>query len=201
MVLRQVAQYVHHPGIKFHFYLDDFLIHLCNPAILVKHLNYVADPTSFRRLHTHLLQFFLLNQWYLIMIHSQLEFFQIRWSVWICLGGCLGTSPGAAFLSAPGTYCHVDDRCIIGWVGHESDCTGLCLLVSGKWPSSYEGRSIISLELESVLLALHNLAGHLHQVVPLVLSDNTMTVSYLTHSALLCGQLWEIGRFPSWHKA
>ncbi len=55
------------------------------------------------------------------------------------------------------------------------------------------GLFINSLELEAVLVALHEFSGHLLQVVQLVLSDNTMAVSYLTkhggtHSALLCGR-------------
>ena len=55
-----------------------------------------------------------------------------------------------------------------------------CLSVSGEWPSSYAGYSINSLELEAVLLALHNFSRQLCQVVLLILSDNTMTVSCLT---------------------
>ena len=48
------------------------------------------------------------------------------------------------------------------------------------------------LELIAVLLALHEFSGHPHQVVLLILSDNTTTVSYLTkqggtHSALQTG--------------
>ena len=46
------------------------------------------------------------------------------------------------------------------------------LSVSGKWPPSYAGRSINSLELEAVLLALHEFSRHLRQVILLILSDN-----------------------------
>ena len=41
MVLREVAQYVHCHGIKFHFHLNDWLICHRDPAILVKHLKFV----------------------------------------------------------------------------------------------------------------------------------------------------------------
>ena len=50
------------------------------------------------------------------------------------------------------------------------------LSVSGEWTTSYVGHSINSLELEAVLLALHEFSRHLLQDVLLVLSDNTMTV-------------------------
>ena len=43
MVLREVAQYIYHHGIKFHFYLNDWLICHHDPAIWVKHLTYVLD--------------------------------------------------------------------------------------------------------------------------------------------------------------
>ena len=43
MVLRDVAQYDHHRGIKFHYYLDYWLIRHRNPAILSKDLQFVLD--------------------------------------------------------------------------------------------------------------------------------------------------------------
>ena len=43
LVLREVAQYVHPHGIKFRFYLDDWLIHHLDPAILSNHLQFVLD--------------------------------------------------------------------------------------------------------------------------------------------------------------
>ena len=45
---------------------------------------------------------------------------------------------------------------------------------------SYTGCSIKSFKLETVLLTHQELSCHLHQVVLLVLSGNTMSVSYLT---------------------
>ena len=72
------------------------------------------------------------------------------------------------------------------------------LSVSGEWPLSHAGRSINSLKLEAVLLALHEFSGHLHQVVLLILSRQFHN-SFLsdqpgggTHSALLCGLAWQI---------
>ncbi len=41
MVLREVAQYVQHCAIKFHFYLNDWLICHRDPAILVEYLIFV----------------------------------------------------------------------------------------------------------------------------------------------------------------
>ena len=43
MVLREVAQYVHCCGIRFSYYLDDWLICHCNPAVLSDHLQFLLD--------------------------------------------------------------------------------------------------------------------------------------------------------------
>ena len=45
MVLREVAQFVHHPGIKFHFYLKYWLICHQDQVILLEHLKFVISLT------------------------------------------------------------------------------------------------------------------------------------------------------------
>ncbi len=46
MVLREVAQFDHHCGIKIHFYLDDWLIHHQDQVVLSQHLKFVISLAS-----------------------------------------------------------------------------------------------------------------------------------------------------------
>ena len=43
MVLREVAQYVYRRGIKFHYYLDDWLIRCYDPVVLFDYLQFVLN--------------------------------------------------------------------------------------------------------------------------------------------------------------
>ena len=43
MILREVAHYVHHRGIKFQYFLDEWLIRHCDPDVLTEHLQLMLD--------------------------------------------------------------------------------------------------------------------------------------------------------------
>ena len=84
---------------------------------------------------------------------------------------------------------------------HSTDATGAKAMDSADCAcEAIQVGSINSLELEAVLVALHEFSRHLCQVVLLILSDNTMTVSYLTKQGGLI-QLYPAashGRSSSW---
>ncbi len=274
MVLREVAQYLHHRGIKFHFYLDDWLIRHHDPVVLQEQLQVVlrlaarlgwlvnkeksdlvpsrqftylgldfdtqsavvrpslrrverlegcvrlfrrrpcqparailrllghmvslSDYTHMGRLHTRPLQLCLLGQWRphrdsleapILLDEAALS--DLSW--WLSR---TNTRSGVPLRPPKPSVTLMTDASLSGWGASLTIGDGR-LQVAGGWPPSYSGRSINSLELEAVLLAIHEFAGHLSQTVVMVLSDNTTTVSYLakqggTHSALLCGLAWQI---------
>ena len=88
------------------------------------------------------------------------------------------------------------DASLAGWGAHlvQGDAR---LQRAGVWPTGYEGRSINTLELETVLLAIEAFSSELRDKTILILTDNSTAVSYLakqggTHSSLLCSLTWQI---------
>ncbi len=129
MVLREVVQYVHRWGIKFHFNLDNWLIRHRNPAILSDHLQFVLDLAA-------------------------------------CLAWLVNLKKSDLVPRQQFTYLGLDFDTVLALVR----------------------------------LSLKHVKRHLHQVVLLIPSDNTMTVSYLTKQRgliwLCCAALH--GRSSSW---
>ena len=157
----------------------------------------VADLTCLGRLHTHPLLFCLLSQWRhrhnslaARVLLDQVVLADLPW--WLSQDN---TRSGIPLRLPKPTVTLMTDASLDRWSVSLSVAADH-LSVIREWPPSYTGRSINSLKLDAVLLALHEISGH-RQVVLLILWDNTMTVSYLTkeggtHLALLSGLAWQI---------
>ena len=165
---------------------------------LLGHMASLSDLTRLGRLHTRPLQMCLLGQWRPHRDNLEQPVFldevvtrDLLW--WLSRAN---TRVGVPLRPRLPTVNLMTDASLQGW--------GACLTVglkrsqaAGEWPSAYSGRSINSLELEAILLAVQEFADLLRGQVVLVLSDNATAVAYLskqggTHSARLCGLAWKL---------
>ena len=89
-------------------------------------------------------------------------------------GTCLGVPLEDCLPSAA----RITDASEVGWGAHVV-MGEKRLQKDGEWPSSYSGRSINSLELETILLALEHFGSILGRRTILVRLDNTTVVAYV----------------------
>lgn len=165
---------------------------------LLGHLSSLGDVVHLGRLRARPLQLFLLSVWSplgdslesLIRIPDQclenLKWWQDR----------RNTLRGVPLEEKEPDVMLLTDASLEGWGAHLTKGS-VKRQLDGRWHSDYSNRSINSLELETILLAMRGFRDLLENAAVLILSDNATAVSYIrrqggTHSTLLCGLAWQI---------